>query len=173
MFNTLNAESPFLTCFVRPLQELNGANSKLDAPPLSLSGFSPTTQIWGNSLQDYPSFAGETVGTRIDRDTSLIMPLRLRGGYATECHAFSYFTSSSALIFSPPCGSCSVFEVAHSVYKYALNKCSFGCGCPARNCNEVAISLAQSANITVAIGNNITHTLRAYHLPCRCGSHPE
>ena len=121
-----------------------------------------------NSLQDYPSFAGETVGTRIDRDNSLIMPLRLRGGYATECHAFSYYTSSSALIFSPPCGSHP--EYAHSVYKYALNKCSFGCGCPARNCNKVAISLAQSANITVAIGNNITHTLRAYHLHCRCGS---
>ena len=75
---------------------------------------------------------------------------------------------SSALIFSPPCGSHP--EYAHSVYKYALNKCSFGCGCPARNCNKVAISLAQSANITVAIGNNITHTLRAYHLHCRCGS---
>ena len=27
-----------------------------------------------NSLQDYPSFAGETVGTRIERDISLIMP---------------------------------------------------------------------------------------------------
>ena len=39
---------------------------------------------------------------------------------------------SSALIFSPPCGSCSVFEVAHTAYKYALNKCSFGCGCPTR-----------------------------------------
>ena len=58
-------------------------------------------------------------------DISLIMPLRLRGGYATECHAFSYYTSSSALIFSPPCGSCSVFEVAHTVYKNALNECSF------------------------------------------------
>ena len=56
----------------------------------------------GNSLQDYPSFVGETVGTRIDRGNSLIMPLRLRGGYATECHAFSYCSSSSALIFSPP-----------------------------------------------------------------------
>jgi len=31
---------------------------------------------------------------------------------------------SSALIFSPPCGSCSVFEVAHTVYKNALNECS-------------------------------------------------
>ncbi len=29
--------------------------------------------------------------------------------------------------------------------------------CPTHNCNEVAISLAKSANITVAIGNNITH----------------
>ena len=29
---------------------------------------------------------------------------------------------------------------------------------PTHNCNEVAISLAQSANITVAIGNNITHS---------------
>ena len=63
-------------------------------------------------------------------DISLIMPLRLRGGYATECHAFSYFSSSSAFAFSPPCGSCSVFEVAHTVNKYALNKYSFGCGCP-------------------------------------------
>ena len=78
-----------------------------------------------NSLHNYPSFAGETIGTRIDRGNSFVMPLRLRGGYATECHAFSYFTSSSALIFSPPCGSCSVFEVAHTVYKNALNECSF------------------------------------------------
>ena len=127
-------------------------------PPLSgHAGISPATQICGNSLQDYPSFAGETIGTRIDRDNSLIIPLRLRGGYATECHAFSYLSSSSALKFSPPCGSCSVFEVAHSVYKNALNECPFGCGCPTRNCNGVAISLAQSTNITVAKGNNITH----------------
>ena len=34
---------------------------------------------------------GETIGTHIDKDSSLIMPLRLRGGYATECHAFSYY----------------------------------------------------------------------------------
>ena len=80
----------------------------------------------GNSLQEYSSFVGETVGTRIDGDNSLIMPLRLRGGYATECHAFSYLSSSSALKFSPPCGSCSVFEVAHTVNKYALNEYQFG-----------------------------------------------
>ena len=99
---------------------------KLDAPSLSLSGFcSSSTRVErrvllirytpsfprgffshhsnrDNSLQDYPPFAGETVGTRIDRGNSLIMSLRLRGGYATECHAFSYFSSSSALTFSPP-----------------------------------------------------------------------
>ena len=60
---------------ILPLQELSGVNSKLDVPPLSgHAGISPATQIWGNSLQDYPSFAGETVGTRIDRGNSLIMP---------------------------------------------------------------------------------------------------
>ena len=53
------------------------------------------------------------------------------------------------------CGS--HFEAAHSVNKYALNGCPFGCGCPTHNCNGVAISLAQSANITVAKSNNITH----------------
>ena len=37
--------SPFLTCFVRPLQEFVGMYSKTDVPPLSLSGFSPATQI--------------------------------------------------------------------------------------------------------------------------------
>ena len=44
-----------------------------------------------NSLQEYSSFAGETIGTHIDRDSPLIMPLRLRGGFATECHASSYY----------------------------------------------------------------------------------
>ena len=66
--------------------------SKLDVPPLSgHAGISPATQIWGNSLQDYPSFAGETIGTRIDRDNSFIMPLRLRGGYATTRRSRLYY----------------------------------------------------------------------------------
>ena len=54
-------------------------------------------------------------------------------------------------------------EVAHSVNKYALKEYPFGCGYPTRNCGNAAISLAQSANFTVATGNNITHALRAYH----------
>ena len=33
---------------------------------------------------------GDTLNARIERDISLLMPLRLRGGFATECHAFSY-----------------------------------------------------------------------------------
>ena len=116
---------------ILPLQECCVVYSKLDVPPsFRTRRYFSHHSVRGNSLQDYPSFAGETVGTRIDRDTSLIMSLRLRGGYATECHAFSYFSSSSALIFSPPCGSCSVFEVAHCVYKNASNMYPFGCGCP-------------------------------------------
>ena len=77
-------------CFVLPLQELNGANSKFDVPPLSLSGFSPTTQIrtilykiirrsWGRDTNaiDFVTIASSllaTSGTRIDRDNSLVMP---------------------------------------------------------------------------------------------------
>ena len=64
--------------------------SKIDVPPLSLSGFSPTTQIGAILYKIIRRSWGETVGTRIDRGNSLIMPLRLRGGYATTCHAFSY-----------------------------------------------------------------------------------
>ena len=40
------------------------------------------------------------------------------------------FEQCSAFAFSPPCGSCSVFEVARSVNKYALKEYPFGCGCP-------------------------------------------
>ena len=39
--------------------------------------------------------------------------------------AHLYFSSSSAFAFSPPCGSCSVFEVAHTVYKNTLKECLF------------------------------------------------
>ena len=49
-------------------------NSKLDVPPLSLSGFSPTTQIGAILYKIIRRSWGETVGTRIDRDNSLVMP---------------------------------------------------------------------------------------------------
>ena len=48
--------------------------SKLDAPPLSLTGFSPATQIRAILYKIIRRSRGETVGTRIDRDNSLIMP---------------------------------------------------------------------------------------------------
>ncbi len=41
---------------------------------------------------------------------------------------------SSALIGSPPCGSCSVCELTHSVYKYALNEF----------CNSLALYFANT-----------------------------
>ena len=50
---------------------------------------------------------------------------------------------SSALIFSPPCGSCSVFEVAHSVNKYALKSIRSGVGVPPLSFrgNEVTVGI--------------------------------
>lgn len=68
-------------------------------------GHSPIAQINSNLLQDCTSFARGEDGTHIDRNSPLIMPLRLRGGFATECRAFSHCASSSALKGSPPCGS--------------------------------------------------------------------
>ena len=44
------------------------------APSFRTRRYFSRHSVRGNSLQDYPSFAGETVGTRIDRDNSLIMP---------------------------------------------------------------------------------------------------
>ncbi len=43
-------------------------------PPLSLSGFSPATQIGTILYKIIRRSRGETIGTRIDRDIPLIMP---------------------------------------------------------------------------------------------------
>ena len=72
-------------------QGLNGVYPKIDVPPSFPFGLFSHHSVRGNSLQDYPSFAGETVGTRIDRDNSLIMSLRLRGGYATTRRRRLYY----------------------------------------------------------------------------------
>ena len=59
------------------------------------------------------------------------------------------FSSSSAFAFSPPCGSCSVFEVAHSAYKYALNECSF-----IHNCGNAAVhQITRLKNCTKSMHN--------------------
>ena len=76
------------------------------------------------SLQCYPSLAGKTVGTRIDKYRPLVMPLVRK---CKEQHALAHLYNRLArrLFCSPPCGSCSVFEVAHTVYKFAPNMFSF------------------------------------------------
>ena len=104
---TLNTTSPFLTCL-----DFGVCN----AIRLVRFGYNTFTGCVALRVAPTPPFPlkreptasaprGDTLSTRIDCYRSLVMPLRLRGGYATECHAFSYFSSSSALIFSPPCGS--------------------------------------------------------------------
>ena len=73
---------------------------KLKFPPSSC--VSPTAVPPRHTLREPTTSAprGATLGSRIDRDISLIMSLRLRGGFATECHAFSYKTSSFDARFS-------------------------------------------------------------------------
>ena len=48
------------------------------------------------------------------------------------CQRQQYHAHFACISLTLPCGSCSVFEVAHSVYKCALKEFSFGCGCPTR-----------------------------------------
>ena len=50
------------------------------------------------SLQNYPSLAGKTGGTRIDRYRPLVMPLRLRGGLRNTVPRILVQPSCSALI---------------------------------------------------------------------------
>ncbi len=50
------------------------------------------------SLQKYPSLAGKTGGTRIDKYRPLVMPLRLRGGLRNTVPRILVQPSCSALI---------------------------------------------------------------------------
>ena len=66
---------------------------------------------------------------------------------------------------SPPCGSCSVFEVAYFVNKCALNECSF-----IRKPNSVWISPHQvryHRACTISSRSDITATKLQYHYPQR------
>ena len=86
-------------------------------------GLSPIAQTCVISLSNFTSFARGEVGTHIDRDISLIMPLRfVRQAVANGRRSRLYCASSSALIGSPPCGSCSVCERVKWLYKNALNE---------------------------------------------------
>ena len=68
------------------------------------------------SLQNCPSLAGKTGGTRIDKYRPLIMPLVRK---CKEQHALAHLYNRQArhLFARRRCGSCSIFEVAHTVYK--------------------------------------------------------
>ena len=68
---------------------------------------------------------GATLGTRIDRDISLIMPLRfVRQLRNNTAQSLVLIVKLGARCGRRRCGSSS--EQAHSVYKYALNKCAIG-----------------------------------------------
>ncbi len=84
---------------------------KIEAPSFPLGLFSHHS-VRDISLHKQSSFVGATIGTHIDSDISLLMPLRfVRQAVANEWRSRLYCSSSSALIGSPPCGSCSVCEL--------------------------------------------------------------
>ena len=87
---------------------------------------------------------GDTLSTRIDKYRPLVISLRfVRQLRNNTAQSLVLFVKLGVRFSRRRCGSCSVFEIAHSVYKNATNEFSFGCGCPAHNCNKVAISLVQ------------------------------
>ena len=75
-------------------------------------------------LQNCSSLAGKTGGTRIDMYRALVMTLvrKCKEQYAL---AHLYNRLARRLFARRRCGSCSVFEVAHTINKYAPNKFSF------------------------------------------------
>ena len=70
---------------------MTAVNSK-NTSPLPF-GLSPIAQTCANSLSNYTSFARGEVGTHIDRDISLIMPLRfVRQAVANGRRSRLYYT---------------------------------------------------------------------------------
>ena len=90
------------------------------------------------------------------------------------------FRQARRSLFSPPCGSCSVFEVAHTVYKHAMNECSLGVGVPPATATKLQyhlrkaqISLLPKATISRTLCVRITYLAVAarvpsfkLHIPC-------
>ncbi len=77
------------------------------------------------SLQNYPSLAGKTGGTRIDKYRTLVMPLVRK---CKEQHALAHLYNRLArrLFARRRCGSCSVFKVTQPVNKCAHTGFRFG-----------------------------------------------
>ena len=97
---------------------------KLKHPPSSR--VSPTAVPPLHTLREPTASAtrGAILGTRIDRDISLIMPPSF------VCQLRTQTTQSDGTnrqarrsLRSSPCDSNSVYELAHTVYKYASNEC--------------------------------------------------
>ena len=66
--------------------------------------------------------AGDTLSTRIDCYHSLLMPL-VRGRKESKLvRSLVLHIKLGVRLARRRCGSCSVFEVAHTVYKNALNE---------------------------------------------------
>ena len=108
--------------FVRPLQELNGVYSNCNfpfphvfpQPPFPLNREPTASAPRGDNTQHSHrllSFSFYVTRSRTKRIQTRPLTCTIH--------------QARRSLFSPPCGSCSVFEVAHTVYKYALNKCSF------------------------------------------------
>ena len=129
-----NKTSPILTHFVIPLQKFGGVNSKLKIPPFltcfphrrSPSAYFEGTHgvrfAWGNTdAIDFVAIASSlqaTNGGRVVGNTNRLKAVPLvHGRKNPHSPVHLYYPSSSALASSPPCGSRSVFESTHSVYK--------------------------------------------------------
>lgn len=92
----------FFESDIRPLQEVDGVNSKIKHHPLSF-GHSPIAQNYAVILQNNTSFARGEGGTRIDKYRSFVISLRyVRQAVANRRRSRLYYPSSSALKFSPP-----------------------------------------------------------------------
>ena len=136
---------------VLPLQKFDGVNSKIKHPPSSrvwTSAFArqsasfalatthspdvlfnasrPTAVPPLHTLREPTTSAprGATLSTHIEGYRPRLMPL-VHGRKNPHSPVHLYNPSSSAFASSPPCGSRSDCELAHFVYKYALNECSF------------------------------------------------
>ena len=113
---------------------------------------------------------GDTLSTRIDCYRSLLMPL-VRGRKESKLvRSLVLYVKLGVRFSRRRCGSCSVFEVAHTVYKHAMNKCSFECGCPTRviprersDRGNLAVRRTPNKHIPCISTPRSTHALRAYH----------
>ena len=65
---------PFLTCLFFLYKRGTACTLIRCTPSFRTRRYFSHHSVRGNSLHNYPSFAGETIGTRIDRDNSLVMP---------------------------------------------------------------------------------------------------